>query len=193
MEIVPHYSAAFDVIARHHLLWDRHSGDVALLDCPPAAVEADLDFILAQDGVHLRQIFLSHASLALQDAAERLALLVPEAEVIAPFWGNWDISAQEYPTLGTVSWWPWSMGGGFWGLYAEGALVITAGWETDGWSHGNWQGDQVGWDSLQKLCPETRIFVSGAPHEGFLLGRWREQMGTKVISLAARREQRRAA
>ena len=103
MEIIPRYSSPHDASARHYLLRDQGSGDMALLDCPPGAVEADLDFILAQSGsTQIRQIFLSHAHPALHDAAERIALLLPEIEVVAPFWSNWDLSAQEYLGLGAI-------------------------------------------------------------------------------------------
>ncbi|WP_291511032.1 hypothetical protein [Acidithiobacillus sp.] len=169
-------------------LWDGASHEALLLDFTSAALEADLDQLLEQDpDMRPRYILVSHSDPDLNEAAERLALLLPDARLLLPSEGNWDQSAIGPLFLGRQPLQLIRLGNGHWGVHAPGHCLCTAVWDR----HGRWRGDEVGYQRVRHLPASTRLYSAGLPDSGLAVASWHAARG-QVLTLAQQRKHRAA-
>jgi len=160
-------------------LWDGASHEALLLDFTSADLEADLDELLARDPeLRPRYILVSHSDPDLDAAAERLALLLPDARLLLPSEGNWDQSAIGPLSLGGQRLHLIPLGNGHWGVHAPGHCLCAKVWD----HRGRWRGDAAGYQRVRHLPSATRLYSAGLPESGVPVGQWATR--GQVVTLA---------
>ena len=169
-------------------LWDAASHEALILDFTSAALEGDLDQLLDRDPqLRPRYILVSHSDPDLNAAAERLALLLPDARLLLPSEENWDQSAVGPLSLGRQQLHLIRLGNGHWGAHAPGHCLCAAVWD----QHGRWQGDELGYRRVRHLPAATRLYSAGLPDGGLAVARWQAARG-QVLTLPRPRHHRAA-
>ena len=171
----------------YRVLWDASHGETAFVDIPESAVEEALERLLgAEPKLRLRYAITTHWRADTETAAERLSVLCPALQIVAPHWGDWDASALAPLRLGGHSLQLTALGNGYFGVYGPTYCLCGEVWD----GHGRWQGDALGQRFLRRLSPHTRLFALDSTSQGILWREWQSLHGQQVVNLAAIRSLR---